>query len=61
MPYISSFYVTAAAVALLGWLGWFVDDKLQTKPIFFISGLFIGLITGFYNLYKLLMNLEKDK
>jgi F0F1-type ATP synthase assembly protein I len=61
MPYISSFYVTAAAVALLGWLGWFVDDKLQTKPIFFISGLFIGLITGFYNLYKLVMNLEKDK
>ena len=59
MPYITSFYVMAAAVALLGWLGWFVDDKLQTKPIFFICGLFIGLITGFFNLYKLLSNLEK--
>ena len=37
------------------------DDKFQTNPVFFISGLFSGMILGFYNLYKLLKNLEKDK
>lgn len=61
MPYINIFYVLAAAMALLGWLGWLADAKFQTKPVFFLIGLFSGMILGFYNLFKLLKNLEKDK
>ena len=60
MPYISSFYIMAASIGLLGWLGWLADEKLATKPLFFLGGLFLGMIIGFYNLYKLLRNLDKD-
>ena len=60
MPYVNGFYVLAAAVALIGWLGWIVDANLNTKPVFFLIGLFVGMFTGFYNMYKLLKKLDKD-
>ena len=60
MPYVNGFYVLAAAVALIGWLGWIVDANLNTKPVFFLIGLFVGMFTGFYNMFKLLKKLEKD-
>jgi F0F1-type ATP synthase assembly protein I len=60
LPYINGFYVLAAAVALMGWLGWIADANLKTKPVFFLIGLFIGMFTGFYNMFKLLKKLEKD-
>ena len=60
MPYINSFYVLAAAVAFMGWIGWLVDAHFDTKPLFFLAGLFLGMIAGFYNLFKLLKKIEKD-
>jgi F0F1-type ATP synthase assembly protein I len=60
MPYINSFYVLAAAVAFMGWIGWMADAYYNTKPVLFLAGLFLGMIAGFYNLYKLLKNIEKD-
>jgi F0F1-type ATP synthase assembly protein I len=60
MPYINGFYVLAAAVALMGWLGWIADAYLNTKPVFFLIGLFVGMFIGFYNMFKLLKKLDKD-
>ena len=60
-PYVNSVYVLFGAVALFGWLGWLGDQKLNTTPLFFILGLFGGLAAGFYNFYKILKNLEKEK
>ncbi len=61
MPYINSFYVLAAAVAIFGWLGWLADTAFGTKPVLFISGLFLGMISGFYYMYKMLKNLEDQE
>ena len=60
-PYVNSVYVLIGSVALFAWLGWLADQKLNTAPLFFILGLFGGLASGFYNFYKILKNLEKEK
>ena len=60
-PYVNSVYVMMASIALFAWLGWLADEKWSMRPMFFIIGLFVGLITGFYNFYKILKNLDSDK
>jgi len=59
-PYINSTYVLIAAVALFGLLGWWLDSYTETKPLFFILGLFAGLFTGFYNFYKVIKQLNNE-
>jgi len=58
-PYINATYVLIAAIAFFGVIGWWLDGKFLTKPLFFIVGLFIGLATGFYQFFKLLKKLEE--
>lgn len=47
---------------LLGVLGglW-LDNKFDTKPIFIIIGLILGLIIAFYGIYRILSPLLKNK
>jgi len=46
---------------LLGILGglW-LDNKFNTKPIFVIAGLFLGLVVAVYSIYRVLLPLLKD-
>ena len=32
--------------------GKYFDDKYQTMPVFLLSGVLLGLLVGFYGLYK---------
>ncbi len=34
-------------------VGWWLDGKLGTRPIFTLIGLFLGLASAVYNLYRL--------
>ena len=36
-------------------LGWWLDGKLGTQPLFTILGLLLGLASAGYNLYRLLI------
>jgi len=44
------------AIALLFWLavGYFADSKFDTKPLFLIVGVVFGMMSVFYELYKLI-------
>lgn len=44
--------------AILGgaFIGYLLDNWLETKPIFFFLMFFLGVFTGFYNLYRLTNN-----
>ncbi len=44
--------------ALLGGalLGYGADHMFDTSPIFFFVGILLGVITGFYSIYKITMN-----
>ena len=59
-PYINIVYTLIGSVLMFGLIGWWLDKKLFTKPWLFISGLFLGLIIGFYNLFKVIKKLEDN-
>ncbi len=39
--------------------GYFLDKWLDTKPIFILIGMLLGLAAGFYGMYKMLWPLYK--
>ena len=40
--------------------GVWLDNKLDTKPVFIITGLFIGMIVAFYGVYRMIIPLMKN-
>jgi len=60
-PYINISYVLIASIAMLGLLGWWLDDTFMTKPVLTIFGILGGLFLGLYNLFKVISKMEKEK
>ena len=58
-PYINISYVLFASMAMLGLLGWWLDDTFLTKPLLTVLGILGGLFLGLYNLFKVISKLEK--
>ncbi|MFA5760971.1 MAG: AtpZ/AtpI family protein [Dehalococcoidales bacterium] len=60
MRYIGVGWYIAISIAggTLG--GLWLDNKFDTKPVFIITGLFIGLIVAFYGVYRMITPLMKD-
>jgi len=58
-PYINISYVLIASMAMLGVLGWWLDDQFSTKPLLTILGILGGLFLGFFNLYTVIKKLDK--
>ena len=57
-------FFIAACILLGTFAGLWLDGKLDTKPIFMIGGLVIGLVVAFYGVYQMirpLMNNSQDK
>jgi ATP synthase protein I len=53
------FYISACIVAgVLG--GLWLDGKFETKPIFLLVGLIIGLIAAFWGVYQMLLPILND-
>ncbi len=45
-------YTLIGSILLLGGLGYLIDQWRDTFPGFFLGGLILGLIVGFYELAK---------
>ncbi len=58
-PYINISYVLIASMAMLGILGWWLDDQFLTKPLLTVLGILGGLFLGLYNLYTVVKKLGK--
>lgn len=52
-PYLNLGLQLAVAVGLGMVLGWWVDKKLNTFPLFLLLGLCIGAVAGFLNIYRI--------
>jgi F0F1-type ATP synthase assembly protein I len=51
-----------AGSILLGVLaGLWLDDKFDTKPLFVVAGLILGIIVAGYGVYRMLLPLINDK
>jgi len=46
-------FLIALPLVIFLLLALFLDKKLQTFPVFLISGIIIGLIVSFFNIYYL--------
>ena len=56
---ISLDLVAAIVVGVLIGIG--IDKIFDTKPVFFLIFFFFGVAAGFMNMYRSLLNIEKNK
>lgn len=54
-------YTLLASVGVFGWVGWWLDGKYQTLPLFLIGGIFLGLAVGFNSLFKRINLIDKTR
>lgn len=60
-PHINIAYMLIASIVLVGALGWWLDDHFATRPVFTVTGIICGLFLGFYNLFKVVQKMGKEK
>ena len=51
-PAMAASYTLVGAIAVLGGLGYAVDRWRGTSPWFLLAGLMLGIVVGFYELFK---------
>ena len=54
-PYVGHGITVVVAMLLFGGLGWWVDGKIGTLPLFLVLGVFIGAAAAFYSVYQQLI------
>lgn len=59
-PYLSVGWVFFVSVSVTIALGWWLDKKLSTLPVFLIFGALLGIAVGIYNMIIILREI-KDK
>lgn len=60
-PYMDLGFRFAAAAAIGGWAGHWLDGKLGTHPLLLIFGIMLGGAAGFINLYRTVMRLTHSE
>lgn len=58
-PFLSIVYVLFAAVGLFAYLGYVIDEKWDTSPVFIVCGVLLGFALGMYNMVKVIQQLER--
>lgn len=54
-------YTLLASLIIFGWIGWWIDGKYQTTPLFLIGGIFLGLAVGFNSLFRRIGAIDKAR
>lgn len=57
-PYLNIGYFFIGGIALFGFIGYQLDHYFHSKVIFLLTGLFLALGLGFYNLYKVISQID---
>jgi len=60
-PYFNIGYTWAASVGLLTFVGYLLDKKWHTKPWLTLVGAILGVAVGFYNFFKTVFWLDKQR
>ncbi len=59
-PYLNIIYFFMSAMIIFGFIGYKLDQFYKFDFLFLLIGLFSGFSLGFYKLYILISNIEKD-
>ncbi len=54
-PYLNIGGVFLGCMVLGVALGWWLDQKLGTKPWMLLSGSLLGMVSGFYHFFKVVL------
>ena len=54
-------FFIGACIILGVFAGLWFDNKLDTKPVFMIVGLVLGVVVAFYGVYQMLLPLLKNR
>ena len=54
-------FTMAGAVLAMFFLGYWIDGKLNTRPLLAIVGAFVGMAGGFIKLVQTLNRMQKDR
>lgn len=60
-PYLGLGASLAFSLAAFLGLGWWVDRRLGTEPWMLLAGGALGLLAGFYNVYKVYLLMTSGK
>lgn len=58
-PYLGLGTQLAATIALMTFLGIYLDNKFDTKPVYILICTFFGAFAGLYNFIKNINELDK--
>ena len=57
-PYLNIGYFFIGGMILFGYIGYKLDQWIGSKVIFLLLGLFMALALGFYNMFKVLSQIN---
>ena len=60
-PYLGLGTQLAATIAIMAFLGVYLDNQFNTKPLFILICTFFGAFAGLYNFIKSVNDLSKKK
>jgi len=52
-------WTPVAAMALCGGIGYWIDQKTGRAPMFMVTGLLVGVVTGIYELFRMVAFMER--
>jgi F0F1-type ATP synthase assembly protein I len=60
-PYLTLGIQLAAAVVFFFLIGWWLDTRMETSPIFKLIGLFLGFVGGMIKFIRSAMEMSKKE
>ena len=51
-PAAAASYGLIASILIFTYLGWIIDKNIDSSPIAILIGMLLGMIIGFYHLFK---------
>jgi len=60
-PYLNSGIQLALTILLFTLLGWWIDNRYDTAPIWTLSLSLFGIVAGMYHFFKMIFNEEKKR
>ena len=60
-PYLSLGTQMTATIAVLGFVGWYLDSQFESGPLWTIVGLVVGSVVGLYGFLRQVSVLQRKR
>ena len=60
-PYLGLGIQFVISLVIFILLGYWLDKKLESSPLYILIGVFLGLFSGFFNLFRVVSRMDKKE